>query len=165
MALVLFENSYIADASAYLADNPAWESASEEEQEQALVDATRILDQTQWVGSAVSPTQPLAWPRSAFTYFDPVMNHYIEIEEGEVPTRLAKATAYLALHLIRYPQVVQGYEASFDEITVGPISVKNTDAQSSPGRIPTVPAEVNRLLEPLVWRGAVVSGSAWWRSN
>ena len=165
MALTLFTNSYLADASAYLADNPAWESATAEEQEQALIDATRLLDQTQWLGSSVTTTQALAWPRTTFSYFDPTYNQVIEVEQGEVPLRLAKATAYLALHLIRYPQVVQGYEASFDEITVGPISVKNTDASSSPGRIPTIPVEVTRLIEPLVWRGAAISGSTWWRAN
>jgi len=58
MALLLFGNSYLESADEYLADNPYWEAASLDAQEQALVDATRILDQNEWIGTAVSSSQP-----------------------------------------------------------------------------------------------------------
>jgi hypothetical protein len=163
MALTLFENTYLEDASAYLVDDSTWSEAAYEEQERALINATRFLDQLLWAGSALDANQPLAWPRVSFTYFDPVLNLYVEVAENEVPIRLEKAVARLALHVLSYPELLKGYESSYDSITVGPISITNANAASDPGKIPKIPLEVYSLLDPLLRVSA--STTVWWRAN
>lgn len=165
MALTLLTNSYLATADDYLADNPYWEAASSEDQEQALVDATKLLDQNQWFGTAVTSSQPLAWPRTKLSFFDPVLNLYVPCEQGEIPIRLEKATAYLALHLVKYPDLQKGFEATYDSIEIGPIKLENKDVSSSPGKIPLVPAEVTKLIAPLLSNQGAIVASGWWRSN
>jgi hypothetical protein len=165
MALVYLTNSYLETADDYLADNPVWEAASSDEQEQALIDATRVLDQNQWLGVAVSSSQSLAWPRTKISFFDPVLGLEVLVTQGTVPARLQKATAYLALHFLKYPEVTRGYEASFDEISVGPISIKNTDAASSGTKPPLVPAEISNFIAPLLSDSFISSRGNWWRSN
>lgn len=163
MTLTLFENTYLEDASAYLERDSIWSEASYEEQERALINATRFLDQMLWAGSAVSTVQPLAWPRVGFTYFDPVLNLYVEVAEDTVPVRVEKAVARLALHLITYPELLKGYESTYDSITVGPISITNANASGDPGRVPKIPLEVYSLLDPLL--RVSVSSAIWWRAN
>jgi len=164
MALTLFENTYLEDASLYLADDSVWSEASFEEQERAVINATRLLDTKPWLSSALDKAQSLAWPRLGFTYYDPVLNLYVDVAEEEVPARLARATARLALHLLMYPEVIKGYDASFDSITVGPITVTNSNANSDPGgKVPKIPLEVLDLIDPLLRVGH--SNTAWWRAN
>jgi hypothetical protein len=166
MALTLFQNSYLASADDYLADNPYWEEATDDQKEQALVDATRILDQNEWIGAAVSPSQSLGWPRAKLSFFDPVLSLSVPCEQGEVPIRLQKATAYLALHLLKYPSVNKGYEQNYNSVTIGPISLTNTDSNNgSLVRVPTVPGEITKLISPLIFgQGSIAQGN-WWRSN
>lgn len=163
MALTLFENTYLADPSVYLESDFVWSEASYEEQERAVVSATRLLDTMLWVGTAVSQTQPLAWPRTQLSFYDPVLNLQVSVEQAVVPVRLEKAVAKLAVHLLTYPAVEKGYEASYDSITVGPITLTNSNASSDPGRVPTIPLEVTSLLAPLVRNSN--SASSWWRAN
>lgn len=163
MALTLFVNTYLEDPTDYLSDDPAWNESSYEEQERALVNATKLLDTMLWVGTAVSSDQLLAWPRTEFSYFDPVLNLYVTVAEEAVPRRLEKAVAQLAVHLLRYPELEKGYEASYDSITVGPISLTNSNASSDPGRIPKIPMEVLKLISPFTRED--VSSTVWWRAN
>jgi hypothetical protein len=166
MALILFENSYLESADDYLADNPFWEAADSDAQEQALVDATRILDQNEWIGTAVSPSQSLSWPRAKLSFFDPVLSLHVPCEQGEIPIRLQKAVAYLALHLIKYPAVTKGYDVTYDSISIGPISLSNTDAgRSSSPQVPQVPAEVMKLIAPLTFSQGYTAPGSWWRAN
>ena len=166
MALILFENSYLESADGYLADNPFWEAADSDAQEQALVDATRILDQNEWIGTAVTSSQSLGWPRAKLSFFDPVLSLYVSVEQGTIPIRLEKATAYLALHLIKYPTVTKGYDVTYDSISIGPISLSNTDAgRSSSVQPPLVPAEVNKLIAPLTFSQGYTAPGSWWRAN
>jgi len=166
MALLLFGNSYLESADEYLADNPYWEAASLDAQEQALVDATRILDQNEWIGTAVSSSQPLAWPRAKLSFFDPVLSLHVPVEQGEIPIRLEKATAYLALHLVKYPTVTKGYDVTYDSISIGPISLSNSDAgRSSSPQAPLVPTEVSMLIQPLIFSQGYTAPGGWWRAN
>jgi len=166
MALVLLENSYLDSADAYLADNPFWEAATTDQQEQALVDATRILDQNEWIGTAVTSSQSLAWPRESLYFFDPVLRLNVPCAQGELPVRLLKAVSYLALHLVKYPELSKVYDASYDSITIGPISLVNTDAsKGSLQKVPTVPSEVLSLIAPLVSTQGYAASGSWWRAN
>jgi hypothetical protein len=166
MALILFENSYLESADDYLADNPFWEAADSDAQEQALVDATRILDQNEWIGTAVTSSQSLAWPRAKLSFFDPVLSLHVPCEQGEIPIRLQKAVAYLALHLLKYPTAIKGYDVTYDSISIGPISLSNTDAgRSSSPQVPLIPAEVNKLIAPLIFSQGYAAPGSWWRAN
>ncbi len=166
MALILFENSYLESADDYLADNPSWEAASSDQQEQALVDATRILDQNEWIGTAVTSSQSLAWPRTKLSFYDPVLSLYVTCEQGTLPARLQKAVAYLALHLIKYPEANSSYEVTYDSISIGPISLVNSDAgRSSSPKVPLVPSEIQKLLAPIVFNQGSIAQGSWWRSN
>jgi len=166
MALTLFENSYLESADNYLADNPSWEAASSDQQEQALVDATRILDQNEWIGTAVTSSQSLSWPRAKLSFYDPMLSLHVTCEQGELPLRLQKAVSYLALHLVKYPSAIGGYEATYDSISIGPISLTNSDAgRSSSPQVPLVPTEVRQLIAPLVFSQGTIAQGSWWRSN
>lgn len=166
MALILFENSYLASADDYLTDNPYWDSVTVEQQEQALVDATRILDQNEWIGTAATSSQSLAWPRAKLSFFDPVLSLYVSVNQGEIPVRLAKATAFLALHLVKYPSVTKGYDVTYDSISIGPISLTNSDAgRSSSAQVPMIPSEVTKLIAPLTFSQGYAAPGSWWRAN
>lgn len=161
MALVYLTNSYLADADDYLADVPDWEAATLAQQEQALIDATTLLDETPWIGSAVSATQSLGWPREVSSFYDPVLNLEVPVSSSEIPVRLEKATAYLALHLIRYPSVITGqYDQAYSSINVGPISLSNSTTAVNP---PRVPMQIVTLIAPLS-RDAETRHN-WWRTN
>jgi len=162
MTLTLFQNTYLVDAAPYLAGDTTFDGATTNQKEQALVNATRYLDDQPWGGLAKTTSQPLAWPRTAFDYWDPTLGQVVTVADSTVPTRLVKATAFLALHFLRYPEVVSGYDANFDELTVGPISLKNTNATSDPGRVPHAPGSVVKLISPLLLDN---NYSLWWRAN
>lgn len=163
MTLTLFENTYLEDASSYLQNDSIWSEATYEEQERALINATRLLDTMLWAGSAVDASQPLAWPRDSFNYFDPVLNLYVSVEADAVPIRLEKAVARLALHILTYPNLLKGYESAYDSITVGPISITNSNASSDPGQVPKVPLDVLSLVDPLLRVSS--TSQLWWRAN
>jgi hypothetical protein len=166
MALTLFENSYLESADTYLADNPFWEAASSDQQEQALVDATRILDQNEWIGTAVTSSQSLAWPRAKLSFYDPVLSLYVSCNQGTLPIRLQKAVAYLALHLVKYPTATSNYDVTYDSISIGPISLSNSDAgRSSSPQVPLVPTEVTQLIAPLTFNQGAFAQGSWWRAN
>ena len=162
MALSLFTNTYLLDAEPYLSGIADWDSSSDEEKEQALVSATRLLDTTLWAGQAVSASQPLAWPRTTFYFFDPVLNLDVTVLTGETPVRLDKAVAAQALHILRYPQLEREFQQSFDSISVGPISLSNSSSVKGAKEVPKVPAEVYDLLRPL---SSQASTNNWWRTN
>ena len=164
MALVFMTNSYLEDADAFLSGNPDWEAADLETQEQALIDATSLLDQKPWGGTAVSASQPLAWYRASASFFDPTLNLSVPVQDDEVPVRVQKATANLALHLIRYPEVITDpYGQTFNSIKVGPIALENGQTGSRAPKPAKIPLQVMNLIEPLLDNGH--SRLGWWRAN
>jgi hypothetical protein len=167
MALVYLTNSYVSDVSEFLDGIADWDAASADEQDQSLVDATRSLDNRYWIGSAVLVTQPLAWPRTGVSFWDPTLGLMVEVADDEIPRRLQIGTAQLALHLLRNPSVLADpYATRYDSITVGPISLSSGDYDSRPPAVPLVPHSVNKLVSPLVNSNSATGGAfAWWRSN
>lgn len=163
MALTLFETTYLstADADQLNSNNLFWTAASTAEKEEALSQATSTLNENRWLGVASSSTQPLAWPRKAFSFYDEALNCYVQVEEGTVPRRLAVATANLAMHFIQFPSATSNFEPTFDRIKLGPLEVEDT---SSSAKIPRVPyAGVGRLVSPLLFEP--IGSATWWRSN
>jgi len=164
MPLVLFVNTFLTNGNLYLEGSPVWEAASVPRREQSLSDATRVLDQNVWAGSAVSAAQPLSWPRAAFSYYDPNLNLTVSVPASTVPLRLERATAFLAQHYLTFPEALELYSTSYEKIKIGPIELENTDAASSTSKVPLYSSEVLALVRPLL-NDSNRSTTMWWRAN
>lgn len=158
MALVKGTNSFVSltEAEAYFADRmdiAAWTSAESSVKSQALVTATRLLDNLEWTGTAISESQSLAFPRTGW-YYEPKQGMDIELP-ADTPTRVKYATYELAYHLLNNDGLLDD-TGVVDNITVGSISLSIV---SSPSTFPNV---VRKYIKPLLKN----SGSAfWWRAN
>ena len=102
MPLTVGVNSYasVASADSYFStrlDAAAWEEASPDNKEKALVTATSILDVKEWGGVAVSSSQPLSFPRTG-SYFDKAKG--LEIDFEGHPSRILKATYELTYSIM-----------------------------------------------------------------
>jgi len=164
MALIQGTNCYVsyADALAYFdtrIDSGAWLNADEEDRENSLVTATRILDQNQFIGVAISSNQSLAWPRKEATTFDPRLGFWVTYTESEYPGRLKTATYELAHHLLANENLLEQKTQTFEEISVGTITIK--DSNNDVYRTPIVPSLVNKYIKPLIVNGA--TSRSWWR--
>lgn len=70
----------------------AWFAATEDEQAQAIVSATRLLDKQCWLGDKTSDSQPLAWPRT---------NTGVEgVEDNVIPNDIKFGMAELAFLIL-----------------------------------------------------------------
>lgn len=168
MALVLNTNSYVevADADEYFEsriDSANWFDADDEVKEQALVTATWLVDDHSWIGSAVSSSQALAWPRKNAIYKDARLGLQITFGQTEIPKQVKTAVYEQALHLVNNEDVLMGATQTFESISIGSISL--TDSNGDVTRTPKKPAEVTRLIKPLTIRGGSGIGGMWWRSN
>jgi len=158
MALLKGTNSYVtlAEANTYFENRlnvAAWTEASDLEKSQALVTATSVLNDEKWIGTAISDSQSLAFPRTG-TYFDPRLGHDVSLADS-VPGRVIDATYELAYHLLNNEDVLDD-TGTVTTVQVGQISL-NIDTSAS-----TIPPSVKRLIRPLL----INAGSnVWWRAN
>lgn len=158
MALQKGVNSYVTvdEADTYFADRldvAAWTGASEEQKPQALVTATKMLDDLDWTGYVVSESQPLAFPRSG-DYFDPRTGTTISLNSS-VPMRVQNATMELAYHLLNNDGLLDD-TGTVESISIGGINITNIRQANK------LPGVVERLVKPLL----VNAGSnMWWRAN
>jgi hypothetical protein len=94
-------NAYctLTEADTYHASHPyasVWDAATDDQQNRAIVTATRLLDEhIAWIGWVASSTQALLWPRSGGIY----RNGY-GIPSTVIPADLKRATAELARQLL-----------------------------------------------------------------
>lgn len=168
MALVLNTNSYvtIADADTYFEtriDSAEWVTSDDDIKEQALVTATQLIDDNSWIGSAVSSSQALAWPRKNATYKDTRLGLHVSLAEDEVPSRVKTAVYEQALHLISNEDVLMGQSQTFESISVGSISISDSNGDTT--RIPMKPSTALKPIRPLILRGSMGQGASWWRAN
>ena len=168
MALVLNTNSYveIADADGYLEtriDSANWFNATDEIREQALVTATQIVDDHAWIGSAVSSSQALAWPRKNATYIDNRLGLSVTFTNTEIPSRVKVAVYEQALHLIDNEDLLMGTTQTFESISVGSISI--SDSNNDVTRTPIKSTQATKSIRPLLVKGSVGQGAGWWRAN
>jgi len=168
MALVLNTNSYvsIADADTYFEtriDSANWVAAEDEIKEQALVTATALIDDSSWIGSAVSSSQALAWPRKNAIYNDDRLGLQVTIAENETPSRVKTAVYEQALHLVNNEDLLTGTSQTFESISVGSISI--SDSNNDVQRLPMKPSTALRPIRPLIRKGSMGQGAGWWRAN
>lgn len=158
MALQKGVNSYVTvdEADAYFADRldvAAWAEASETQKPQALVTATKMLDDLDWTGYVVSESQPLAFPRTG-EYFDPRTGMTTSLT-SIVPLRIQSATMELAYHLLNNDGLLDD-TGTVESINIAGISITNIRQANK------LPGVVERLVKPLL----INSGSnMWWRAN
>ena len=157
MALAKGSNSYatVDEADLYFADRldvAAWTEADAIQKAQSLVTATSVLDDQVWTGSAVSITQPLAFPRVG-GYLDPMLNAYIGLEG--TPSRITRATYELAHHLLSNDGLLDD-TGSVTNLSVSSINLSTISAPN------LIPGNVKRLIKPLLVGGG---SNNWWRAN
>ena len=168
MALVLNTNSYVelTEADDYFEtriDSANWVTAGDEVKEQALVTASLILDESPWIGSAVSSSQALAWPRKNAIYNDNRLGLTVTIADDEVPSRVKTAVYEQALHLIDNEDLLMGKTQTFESISVGSISL--SDSNNDVTRTPIKSTQAAKSIKPLLVKGSLGQGSGWWRAN
>jgi hypothetical protein len=168
MALVLNTNSYvsIADADTYFEtriDSANWVDAEDEIKEQALVTATALIDDKSWIGSAVSSSQALAWPRKNAIYNDDRLGLQVTIAEDELPSRVKTAVYEQALHLVNNEDVLMGQTQTFESISVGSISISDSNGDTT--KTPMKPSTALKPIRPLIRKGSMGQGAGWWRAN
>jgi len=79
-------------------NSDTFDSATTDEQNRALVEATRELSARVWVGRRASSTQALAWPRDWATNPDsPTFDYY---DNDVIPQRVKNATMELAFQFL-----------------------------------------------------------------
>jgi hypothetical protein len=161
MALTKGVNSYVTtgEADSYFEDRmdaAAWIVMGDEMKEQALVTATRMLDQKSWHGSAVDADQALAFPRQG-SYRDSsrgvtasFTSTYTFVTTDETDTNLKRdlrqlrAACYeLAYHLANNDGLLDS-TGSITDIKVGPIELKDVKETSKN------PAAVSQLIKPMI---------------
>lgn len=158
MALLKGTNSYadVAEADAYFGDRldvSAWTLADATQKAQALVTATKVLENISWIGTAISEDQSLAFPRNG-KYFDPRVGSLVVLT-SVVPKRIVNATFELAYHLLNNDGLLDN-TGNVTNISIGPISLSNVKSAS------TLPRIVKNLIKPLQVNGG---SSLWWRAN
>jgi hypothetical protein len=168
MALVLNTNSFVSldDADVYFEtriDAATWDNASDELREDAIVTATQIIDDHPWIGSAVSSSQALAWPRKNATYYDDRMGQEIKLTESEIPKLVKTAVYEQALHLLNNEDLLAGTIQTFESISVGSISI--SDSNNDVVRRSIKPHTVMKHIKPLIRRGSTNYSNTWWRAN
>ena len=100
-------NSYlsVAEADAIAATQLgelAWNTATNDEKERALINATFWLDTLDYIGSKTDPTQPLKWPRTGASCGDKSYANDV------IPKEIEMATFYLAEALLGDPGIISG---------------------------------------------------------
>jgi len=158
MALSKNVNSYVtvAEADSYFLDRldvAAWSAASETEKAQALITATAVMDDMDWIGYAISDSQTLAFPRNG-SYFDPRVGLEVLLDTS-IPKRIIVANCELAYHLLNNDGLLDDTGA-LDSLQIGSISLQKVRSANK------IPMSVKRMLKPLLSKGGV---SSWWRAN
>lgn len=158
MALVKGENAYVdvAEADDYFStrlNSTTWSSANTTTKENALITATRLLDEYAYRGEAISVNQPLAFPRFG-DYYEPRIGSLVAFSDTELPVRLSNATMELALHLLGNTGILEE-SSSATNITVGPITIQDIR------EIRKIPLSIKSFLKPLLAQ----EPNMWWRAN
>lgn len=152
MPLIVETGNIVANANAYCTldeaeayfetrlHKSAWDNASDDDKEAAILWATRLLDENvRWYGAPVSNNQPLAWPRSGVS----------GIDSDEIPTFLKQATAEFAMHLIIEDRTLETNRdlKGLRRLELDVINIV-VDTKSTQGHKPLIPPSVWSIIRP-----------------
>lgn len=124
-------NSYatLAEVDAYALTRPVawdetsvWDDADTDDKNRAIVTAAWMLDEyVEWDGSATDDIQAMAWPRVGMV----TPNGYT-VEHTEIPERLKRANAELAMQLLITNRAAdsEADTQGLKKLDVGPISLE-----------------------------------------
>lgn len=141
-------NSFVtlAEAQTYMdgrLNESAWELATTDNQNRALVEATRWLSAKQWGGLRVSSTQALAWPRYWAENPDYQFGGNIYFDSTIIPQRVKDATCELALQFVKAgTSDIAALDAKQNiiEKTVGPLTTRYSDPNIRPQGLTAYPS-------------------------
>lgn len=146
-------NSYTdrAEADEYLLNDrlhaSAWDTLDDSAKDAALMWATRELERLDYVGYRVTETQALKWPRSE-AYLDGRL-----LANDEVPKQMKDATAEMAFWLSQGDRSAPSSGEQFQELGVGPITLKFRDPAGRGGILDAMPDTVRGLIGGLTTSG------------
>jgi hypothetical protein len=158
MALAKGTNSYVtlSEANAYLLDRlsaEVWLTTSDPDRERALITATSMLDDIEWLGYPVDDSQALAFPRVG-TYYDTKLGRHADLP-ATVPVSITKACTELALHLLNNTATMNLTD-SVSSLSVGNINLELIRPTSA------FPFKIKSIFKHLLKNG---TGKMWWRAN
>jgi hypothetical protein len=139
-------NSYasLAEAATYFtghAHMEAWDDATDDERNRALVTAARLLDtHVEWAGWPVTETQARAWPRSGLLY----TSGYV-VSSAVIPTPLKYAQFELAQYLLTTDPSAASDTAGIKRVKAGAIEV---EFDGSVTGFEAIPDHVWALIKP-----------------
>ena len=151
-------NSFItlAEADTYAEGRlnaSTWDAATDDNQNRALVEATRLLSALTWEGTRVDTTQALSWPRSWAMNPDVTWFAWAYYATSAIPQRVKDATAELAIQFIKAGTTdVAGADPNQGVIekTVDVLTTR-CDGWARPQNLDRYPS-VMRLIKPLLAR-------------
>lgn len=143
MSLAIGTNAYISlpDADEILSfklHSSGWKSASEQDREGALIEATAAIDRLGFNGSIARYDQPLAWPRLRMRD-----REGRSIAPNVIPQAVRTATCEMALHLLTAPEPKPS--PAISRKRVGDLEIQYRAAVAD-----TVPLSVRQLLAPFL---------------
>lgn len=138
--LALF-NAYCtrAEANEFLLERrlfaaTAWNAVTNKDA--AIMWATRELDRLQWAGSRATSSNRHEWPR----------NGIANVTATEIPLLLKDATAELAYYLGQSDRSAPDSQEQFEELKVGPITLKFREAATGRELTSEMPDSVRGLV-------------------
>jgi hypothetical protein len=164
MALVVGINTYVTavEAGLYFASTPdvaVWTSLSLELKEAFLITATRYVDNRPWIGSVVSPTQTLSWPRTNANYYDDRLGIVVYTSTTTIPEKVKEAVLEQTLYNIKNKDVLEATGQTFESISIGTISLSDSNSRKT---INATAPKTRKLLKGLERAGT--DSKLWWRA-
>ena len=146
MALVVDTNSYISleDANTYFADrlnSTTWDEATDTDKSKALIQATQIIDQKDFLGYKSVRTQSLKFPRIGLIYDG------VDVDGSTVPKRVKDAVCELAIWCLSEDYTEPDDMANYSSIKIAVIEVQTRQGTKA------MPPLVMRLLSPFMFSG------------
>ena len=147
MALILNENSYVtrAEANTYFTDrlnSDTWTNATDTEKDSALIQATQIIDQKDFLGYKSVSTQTLKFPRIGLIYDG------VDVDGSTVPKRVKDAVCELAIWCLSEDYTEPDDLANYKTIKIAVIQVETRG-----NGVKGLPPMVSKLLSPFMFSG------------
>lgn len=139
-------NSYalVADADTYFDERlhaTAWTGATADDKARALIWATRMLDDLDWLGSAAATTQALRWPRTGVYDRENDL-----ISSSVIPDDIKEALYEQALQLIGSDLTAPAGESGFSRIRVDVIELEMARSDRTPRLVSEVFTRLDHYL-------------------